>query len=317
MKKYLFLLRILLGIFTFTSVHCSDLAIKPDRTVRDRGITCTHSTVHIRFLKTFNNSKKFNASGFITTGYYSDVSDFSDSNEKYTHIIFRIGDSRFEKCIEEFRSKIHNLKFEVGIFLYIATNNQQKVDRVIEKLSQSKQKIYILNIHLMKENILNLENLHSIENIVVSGNIKECYMSKFSYPKSIYIANVDSLNKFDFNVDSISHFRMNGRLNNESWITNLVKNAKKLNYLVLYRSRLKSMPNLGDFQNMKWLEYVDQDFDEIDINKLPNHVDVLHLNFIKSNDIVLSKNKKSLGIFNIDGSVVPNLFEILIEIVEK
>ena len=307
----------MLGIFTFTSVHCSNLVVKTDRKVRDGGIRCTHSTVNIRFIKTFNNSKKFNANGMITSGYYSSISNFTDNKEQYSQIIFIIGDSRFEKCIEEFRSKIQNLNFEVGIFLYIATNNQQKVDRVIEILSQSKQKMYILNIHLMKENKLNLENLHSIENLVVSGNIKECSMSKFSYPKSIYIANVDSLNKFDFNVDSLSHFRMNGRLNNESWISNLVKNAKKLNYLVLYHSRLKSMPNLGDFQNMKWLEYVDQDFDEIDINKFPNHVDVLHLNFIKSDEIILSKNMKTIGIFNIEGSIVPNLFESLLLLVEN
>jgi hypothetical protein len=317
MKKFIFLLVVWFGLFSFTNVKSSNLVVKTDKTVRDGGIRCNHRTVHIRFLNTFNNSKKFNAGSFYSSGYYSDVSDFSDVNEKYSHIVFKISDSRFEKCIEEFRSKILNLNFEVGIFLYIATNNRLYVDRVIEILSQSKQKIYILNIHLMKENKLNLENLHSIENLVVSGSIKECSMSKFSYPKSIYLANADSLNKFDFNVDSISHFRMNGRLNNESWLTNLVKNAQNLNFLVLYGSRLKSMPNLGDFQNMKWLEYVDQDFDEIDINKLPNHVDVLHMKFIKSNEIVFSNNKKSIGIFNIEDSIVPNLFETLIQLVEK
>jgi hypothetical protein len=77
------------------------------------------------------------------------------------------------------------------------------------------------------------------------------------------------------------------------------------------------MPNLGNVRLLKSLTYFDQDFDEIDLNRMPKVVDSFQLQYVKSNKIKPNKTKKTLNAFNLQGSLVPNLFETLLTLVEK
>jgi hypothetical protein len=147
--------------------------------------------------------------------------------------------------------------------------------------------------------------------------VKECKLGKETYPKCVNIFNAENLKKIEISSDSVNYLRIEGALRSEKMIEDICLEAINLDTLQLYHNRLETMPNLGNVRKLKSLTYFDQDFDEIDLNKMPKVVDSFQLQYVKTKNIKQNKTEKKLNAFNVQGSEVPNLFETLLTLVSK
>lgn len=230
---------------------------------------------------------------------------------------FVISDNDLESELSKFQDSLINASAEISVYIYINTINQELINQTFRKLAKAKEKVFLLNIHSDKEAKVNIPHISDFEYLAISGNVKECILDKETFPKCVNIFNAEILKKFECSWDSVQYFRVQGALRSEKIIEDICMDAKNLDTLHFYHNRLETMPNLGKLRQLKSLTYFDQDFDEIDLNRMPKVVDCFQLQYVKTNKIKQNKTEKKLKAFNLEGSIVPNLFETLLTLVEK
>lgn len=230
---------------------------------------------------------------------------------------FVIGDNDLEYELSKFQDSLKNASAELSVYIYINTINQEHINQTFKQLTNAQQKVLLLNIHSDKISKVYIPHISKFEYLAISGNVKECIIGKNTFPNCVNLFNAENIKKIEFSSDSIQYLRIEGALPSEKFVEAVCNNSKRLDTVQLFHNRLEKMPDLGLIKKLKVLTYFDQDFDKIDLNRMPKQVEYFNLNFIKTKDIVLNKNEKIVKLFNFDGSVVPNLFEALVTLVPE
>ena len=297
---------------------CAFFGLQENKLKEEVYITCGYRPTNFKIgFKQLDN--RIDYRHLLSIYGYSDTTAAMFTSYKIvnTIIIFVVDEVNFEEQLSKLKDTIKGLKNDVGIFLYVNTKQQLLVNQTIDAINEIKQKVYLLYVHSKIEAKVNIPQLKDLEYLAISGNVKECIIGKNTFPKCVNIFNAENIKKIEFSSDSVQYLRIEGALPSEKFVESVCNNSKRLDTVQLFHNRLEKMPDLGMIKKLKVLTYFDQDFDEINLNRMPKHVEYFNLNFIKSKDVVLNKNEKIVRTFNFDGSVVPNLFEALVTLVPE